>query len=95
MRPEQIVESARVCPLLEGDPQCAPQSANETQKRSCVGSENGLHYQLSILIQHRSRDACLMDVETDKLGVIHEGVPFVSSLGASDHRRLLRKGALL
>jgi hypothetical protein len=36
-----------------------------------------------------------MDVETDKLGVIHEGVPFVSSLGASDHRRLLRKGALL
>jgi len=34
-------------------------------------------------------------VQTNKLAVIHEGAPFVSSSVCEDHCRLLPKGALL
>ena len=76
MGPEQIVEPGRVRAFFERHAQGAAQSVHETQNRCRMGGENRLHHQPAIVIQNSRRNACLVYVQTNKLGVIHKGVPF-------------------
>src|ERR1700733_2365675 len=74
--------------FLEGDMQASAKSVNELQDRCGFRFENRFHYQPAVGIENRSRDRCLVNVEPNILGIIHEGAPSCVGLGANDQNLL-------
>src|ERR1700722_4553852 len=60
--------------------QAAPETTQKLEYRLGLGLENGLHHQLAGKIQNRHRDRCLVHIQPNILGVIHEGAPCCRSL---------------
>jgi len=55
--------------------QTSAQSVNELQDGLRSRFENGFHHRLAGRIPRADRDRCLMNIQPNILGVIHEGAP--------------------
>src|ERR1700674_2377375 len=62
--------------FFESYMQAAAQTMDKLQNGHCFRFDDGFHYYLAGGIQHSYRDRCLVNIEPNILGVIHEGAPF-------------------
>ena len=72
---EQIVQPRGTGPFFKGHVQASAQPVNKLQNRCRFRLEDRFHHQLAGGIQNRSRDRCLVNIQPNILGVIHEGAP--------------------
>ena len=73
---EQVVQPGRAGAFFEGHMQTAAQTVDKLQKGCRFRFEDGLHHQLAGGIHNCRRDRCLMNIQPNILGIIHEGAPF-------------------
>ena len=75
VRLEQIVQPRRAGSFFQGHVQTAAQTVNKLQNRFRFRFQDRFHHQLASGIQNRRRDRCLVNIQPNILGVIHEGAP--------------------
>jgi hypothetical protein len=73
--------------FLQGDLQASAKSVNKLQDRRCLGFEDRFHQQLAGGIENHCSNCCLVHIQLNILGVIHEGAV---GLGANDQSLLQR-----
>ncbi len=72
---EQIVQPGRASPFFQGHVQTAAQTVNKLEDGARFRFQDSFHHQLTGRVQNRRRDRCLMNIQPNILGVIHEGAP--------------------
>jgi len=75
VRLEQVVQPRRAGSFFQGHLHASPKSTDKLQDACCFRLDDGLHDQLAGGIQNHRRDRCLVNIEPNILGVIHEGAP--------------------
>src|SRR5215471_20303105 len=55
--------------------QAATQAVDKLKNRRGLGLENSLHHQLAGRIQNSDGDRCLVHIQPNILGIIHQGAP--------------------
>ena len=61
--------------LLKDHVQATAEAAEKLENRFRLRFENGLHHQVTAGIANRRGDRCLVNIEPNILGVVHEGAP--------------------
>jgi hypothetical protein len=94
VRLQQIVQPRRAGSFLKGYVQSSGQPVQKLQNRRGFRLDDRLHHQMAGAIQNHHRDRCLVNIQSNILGVIqHEGAP---SVGVdANNQNLLQRGALL
>jgi hypothetical protein len=72
---EQGVQAGRAGAFFKSHMQAAAQTVDESEKGVRFGLQDGFHDQLAAGIQHGHGDHCLVHIQPNILGVIHEGAP--------------------
>lgn len=90
---QQIVKPGCVRAFFQGHSDSAAHAMNERQNGIGLGYQYRPHHQLAVIAENRSCDACLVYIETNKLGVSHQGVAFAEKrLSASRSLKPTPKG---
>ena len=73
---KQVVQPGGAGSFFKGHMQASAQSVDKLENGGGFRFEDRLHHQTTGAIKNHSGDRCLVNVQPNILGIIHEGAPF-------------------